>query len=126
MIQNGPLQSISASIHSIASSESMEWTSFEGVSGWNIGSRHFLRYELGNEFPSILCLFVKGLCLSDPTQQRLPQPPPPSLQFMGGIEGVRGRHGIQVCASTLQRLDPRVQGLILLPQDPGGIYHHHI
>ena len=67
-----------------------------------------------------------ALSLSDPTQQRLPQPPPPSLQFMGGVEGVRGRHGIQVCASTLQRLYPRVQGLILLPQDPGGIYHHHI
>ena len=64
MIQNGPLQSISVSIHSVASSESMEWTSFERVSGWNIGSRHFLRYELGNEFPSILWLFVKGLCLS--------------------------------------------------------------
>ena len=64
MIQNGPIQCISASIHSIASSESMEWTYFERLNGWNIGSRHLLRYELGNEFPSILCLFVKGLCLS--------------------------------------------------------------
>ena len=63
MIKNGPIQSISVSIHSIASSESMEWTYFERVSGWNIGSRHVVGYELDVEFLSILWLFVKGLCL---------------------------------------------------------------
>ena len=108
MIQNGPLQSISASIHSIASSESMEWTSFERVSGWNIGSRHFLRYELGNEFPSILWLFVKGLCLSlTPLSTAYDNHYHHCGSLCDGFEGVRGRHGIQVCAGTLQWIYPQ-------------------
>ena len=63
MNQSGLFQSISVSIHSIASSESIEWTYFENVSLWNIGSRHVSRFELCVEFPSILWLFVKRLCL---------------------------------------------------------------
>ena len=115
MIQNGLFQSIPVSIHSIASSESIEWTYFESVSVWNIGSRHVSRFELCVEFPSILWLFVKRLCL----------PPHPlhtanhhlhhnHIVLWSVSKDDRGRHGLQVCVGTAQCCDiHRVQGLYI-------------
>ena len=120
MIKNGPIQSISVSIHSIASSESMEWTYFERVSGWNIGSRHVVGYELDVEFLSILWLFVKGLCLCPhPLHTANHHHYHHHGRLLDGFEDGRGHHDHQVCADSPQWTpSPGVQGLSILDNSP--------